>query len=112
MLEPCLWLSVASDYSMNPKLGWRAHRPSLLKTLATVHGPTLCRFEGDCGLLPALGTRRLGFSPLKAGTVARGIRTLGFARLAPLGFVLETLVGEKHLFAGGENELSPTLRTL
>ena len=36
----------------------------------------------------------------------------GFARLAALGFVFEALVGEKHLFAGGENEFSPALRTL
>jgi hypothetical protein len=41
--------------------------------------------------------------------------TLGafrLASLAALGFVLEAFVGEKHLFAGGKNEFSATLRTL
>jgi hypothetical protein len=32
------------------------------------------------------------------------LRTFGFAVLTPLGFVLETLVGEKYLFAGGKYE--------
>jgi hypothetical protein len=35
----------------------------------------------------------------------RHLRPLGFAILAPLGLVFEALVGEKHLFAGGENKL-------
>jgi hypothetical protein len=38
--------------------------------------------------------------------------SFSLARLAALGFVFEALVGEKHLFAGGENEFSPALRTL
>jgi hypothetical protein len=37
---------------------------------------------------------------------------LGFAAFAALGFVLEALVGEKHLFAGCEDELRTALRTL
>ena len=39
-------------------------------------------------------------------------RAVGFARFAPLGLVLEALVGEKHLLAGGENELSRTFGAL
>src|SRR5712692_1171054 len=45
-----------------------------------------------------------------AATAALGPFSL--ASLASLGFVFEALVGEKHLFAGGKNELSTTLRTL
>ncbi|MGB6546124.1 MAG: hypothetical protein WBE97_10935 [Candidatus Acidiferrales bacterium] len=37
---------------------------------------------------------------------------LGLAVLAPLGLVFETLVGEKHLFAGGENKLGTALAAL
>jgi hypothetical protein len=37
---------------------------------------------------------------------------VGFARFAPLGFIFETLVGKKHLFAGGENEFSRTFGAL
>ena len=48
---------------------------------------------------------------------ARAARTgtLGascFARLTSLRFVLETLVGEKHLLAGGKYKLGAALRTL
>jgi hypothetical protein len=40
------------------------------------------------------------------------LRAVGLARFAPLGLVLEALVGEKHLFARGENELRPTFGAL
>jgi hypothetical protein len=48
-------------------------------------------------------------------TPASTTATLGpfrFAGFAALGFVFESLVGEKHLFAGRKNEFSTTLRTL
>ena len=35
-----------------------------------------------------------------------------FAPFTSLRFVLETLVGEKHLFAGGKYKLGAALRTL
>jgi hypothetical protein len=44
--------------------------------------------------------------------LARALRTLGFAVLAPLGLVLKALVGEKHLFAGGEDKFLAAFRTL
>jgi hypothetical protein len=44
--------------------------------------------------------------------LARALRTLGFAVLTPLGLVFEALVGEEHLFAGGENKLLTAFRTL
>jgi hypothetical protein len=43
--------------------------------------------------------------------LARALGTLGFAVFAPLGLVLETLVGKEHLLAGGENKLLTAFRT-
>jgi hypothetical protein len=40
------------------------------------------------------------------------LRAGGLASLAPLGLVLEALVGEKHLFAGGEDKLPSALSAL
>jgi hypothetical protein len=37
---------------------------------------------------------------------------VGLARPAPLGLVLEALVGVKQLLAGGENEFSPAIPAL
>jgi len=36
------------------------------------------------------------------------VSAVGLARLAPLGLILEAFIGEEHLFAGGEDELSST----
>jgi len=47
---------------------------------------------------------------MTAATAALG--PFGFAGFATLGFVLEALIREKHLFAGGKNELCTALRTL
>jgi hypothetical protein len=44
--------------------------------------------------------------------LARALRAFGFAILTPLGLVFKSLVGEKHLFAGGENKLLTAFRTL
>jgi hypothetical protein len=68
----------------------------------------------NSGFFPALRTSGLGFrshlgSPASASAT---FGTLRLAGLATLRFVFETLVGEKHLFAGGENKLSAALRTL
>jgi hypothetical protein len=40
------------------------------------------------------------------------IRAFCLAGLAPLGFVFETLIGEKHLFAGGKYKFCTALRAL
>jgi len=42
----------------------------------------------------------------------RALRAFGFAVLAPLGLVFEALIGEKHLFAGGEDKFLAAFRTL
>jgi len=47
---------------------------------------------------------------MTASTAAFG--SLGLAGLATLGFVLEALIREKHLFAGGKNEFCAAFRTL
>jgi hypothetical protein len=47
-----------------------------------------------------------------SATTASALGPFRFASLAALGFVLEAFVGKKHLFAGGKNEFSATLRTL
>jgi hypothetical protein len=90
-----------------------AHGPPLLETFAAEHGPSLRRAERNCGFLSALRAGRFGFRSLEAiGTWTRALRALGFAVLAPLGLVFEALVGEEHLFAGGEDKFLTTFRTL
>ena len=64
----------------------------------------MCRAEGYSGFLSALRASRLGFRSLEV-TLARALNAFGFAVLAPLGLILEALVGEEHLLAGGENKL-------
>jgi hypothetical protein len=91
---------------------WPGRSP-LLKTFSAIHRASLCRLEGNGCFFSALRTHRLGLDTLHAaGTCRCARRAIGFARLAPLGLVLEALVGEKHLLAGGENELSRTFSTL
>jgi hypothetical protein len=70
--------------------------------------------EGNRCFFSALRAGRLGFRSHLGGSAsaASAFGTLCFACLASLGFVFESLVGEKHLFAGGKNKLSATLRTL
>ena len=87
------------------------HRPPLLKTFSAIDRTPLRGLERNRSFFPTLRTHGLGFDPLCANrTVA--LRAMSFACLAPLGFVLETLVGEKHLLAGGEDELTPALAAL
>ena len=69
------------------------------------------RPKGNSGFLPALRAGRLGFRSLEV-TLARALNAFGFAVLAPLGLIFEALVGEEHLFAGGENKLLTAFPTL
>jgi hypothetical protein len=100
----------------SPALCRLAHAPPLLKTFAAEHGPSLRRAERNGSFLPALRAGGFGFRPLEAGYAWAGrtwdLRPLGFAVLAPLGLVFEALVGEKHLFAGGEDKLLTAFRAL
>jgi hypothetical protein len=104
-------LIVRPPYSSSGS-GWRTHGPSLLKTFATVNGTALRGLERNGGFFPTLRTGRLRFGSLEIRCLACVIRTFCLAGFAPLGFVLETLVGEKHLFAGGKHKLCTALRAL
>ena len=73
--------------------GRRTHRPPLLKAFAAVNRATLRRFEGDRGLLPTLRTGRLGFASLESVSLTCTVIAPRLAPLAPLGIILETLVG-------------------
>ena len=87
------------------------HRPPLLKTFAAINGPALSRLEGNRSFLPALRAGGFRFGALKsAGTCAFCSSRL--AGLTTLGLVLEALIGEKHLLAGGENKLRTAFRAL
>jgi hypothetical protein len=94
-------------------LGARDGAPRL-KTFAAVHGTTLSGLERNRCFFTALRADGFGFDALNAVGSRTGAarRAIGLARFAPLGLVLETLVGEEHLLAGGENELRPAFGTL
>src|SRR6267154_1246560 len=87
------------------------HGPPLLKAFTAEHGTPLRRAEKNSCFLPTLRAGRFGFRPLEV-PLARDLGAFGLAVLTPLGLVLEALVGEKHLFAGGENKLLTAFRTL
>jgi hypothetical protein len=91
----------------------RPGRSPLLETFTAIHRASLCRLERNRRFFSALRTHRLGFDTLHAaGTGCCARRAVGLARFAPLGLVLEALVSEKHLLAGGENKLSRTFCAL
>src|SRR3974390_2795084 len=104
--------STSAKFSLNSARR-RTHGPPLLEAFAAEHGPALRRTERNRSFLPPLRAGGFGFRALATvGTGTRALRTLGLAVLAPLWFVLKTLVGEEHLFAGGEDELLPAFRAL
>jgi hypothetical protein len=81
-----------------------------LEALTAIYGSTLRRLERYRGFFPTLRAHGLGLDTLHtvAVTIPVSRSPVCLARFAPLGLVLETLVGEKHLLAGGENELGIT----
>src|SRR5712672_490647 len=87
------------------------HGPPLLEAFTAEHGTPLRRAERNSCFLPTLRAGRFGFRPLEV-PLARDLGAFGLAVLTPLGLVLEALVGEEHLFAGGENKLLIAFRTL
>jgi len=91
-----------------------AHRSPLLKTFAAINGTPLRWLERNCRFFAALRANGFGFDALNASRTRpiAALRSTGFASFAPLGLVLEALVGEKHLLAGRENEFSSTFRAL
>jgi hypothetical protein len=91
-----------------------ADRSPLLETFAAIYRTPLCGLERNGCFFSALRAYRLRFDALRAVRTRFGasLRARGLAALAPLGLVLKALIGEKHLFAGGEDKLSPAFRTL
>jgi len=87
----------------------------MLEALAAKHGPPLCRLEGHGGLDAALGALGSGLGPRDDGSRRVGSGTQAYSRafeltgFASLGIVLELLVEEEELFAGGEDEFTTTV---
>jgi hypothetical protein len=73
------------------------------EAFAAIDRTSLGRLEGYRGLPPALGAFgcRFGFCETATG----GTLSLGFARFAALGFILEVFVVEEVLFSRCENEI-------
>ena len=92
----------------------RSHRSPRLEAFPAEHRAPLRRPEGNRCFFAALRAGGLGFrSHLgSSSSASSAFGTLRLACLASLGFVLESFVGEEHLFAGRKNELSATLRAL
>jgi hypothetical protein len=91
-----------------------AESTTLLKALSAKNRASLRGPEGDSSFLSTLGASGLRFRAHlgSAATASAPLSALGFAAFAPFRLVLESLVGEKHLFAGSKNEFSAALRTL
>ena len=93
-------------YARSPK------RSPLLEAFTAIHGAALRRFEGHGRLFSTLRADRFRFHPLDGGRRFATLRANRLTSLATLGLVLEALIREKHLLAGGENEFSPALGAL
>lgn len=92
---------------------WSSSRPSMLKAFAAIHRTPLRRLERNGGLFPALRADRFRLYALDASrTCFISLSAICFAGLATLGLVLESLVREKHLLAGREDEFSSTIGAL
>ncbi len=90
-----------------------AHGPSCLEAFPAKHRAPLRWSERNRGLFSALRACGLGFCPrLRRPASSASLRSFGLARLTTLRFVLESLVGEEHLFAGRKHKLGTTLRAL
>jgi hypothetical protein len=82
----------------------------MLEAFPAIDRASLRGFERNGRLFPALWANRLGLYALRAaGTRFSSLGAICFAGLATLGFVLESLVREKHLLAGRENEFRSTI---
>jgi hypothetical protein len=92
---------------------WSSGRPPMLKTFAAIYRSPLRRLERNGGLFPALRAHRFRLYALDASrTCFTSLCAVCLAGLATLGLVLKSLVREKHLLAGGEDEFSSTVGAL
>ena len=85
--------------------------PPRLKTLPAVDRSPLSRLKGHGRLFATLGAGGRGFDPMVALPGPR-LTPLQLTRLATLGFIPESLVGEEKLLTGSENELRAAVHTL
>src|SRR5579872_3921411 len=100
-------------FSLEPRPSCCAEGAPLLEALATKNWTPLRGAERDCRFLSTLRARRFCFrAHLRGASASAAFSALGFTAFAPFRFVLETFVGEKHLFAGSKNKFSAALRTL
>jgi hypothetical protein len=108
--DSSLFFSSLLDSQLRLELGG-AHGSPLLEALPAKNRAPLRRPERNRSFLAALGTvgSRLGAHLAPASTP---FSALCFTAFTSLGFVLKSFVGEKHLFAGRENELRTTFGTL
>src|SRR5262245_34047548 len=84
----------------------------LLEALLAEHRTTLSRTERNGGFLTACRARGLSLHPLTRRRSSTGpVCPLCLARLAPLGLVLELLVGKEQLFTSCPDELRPAVHT-
>jgi len=91
-----------------------AYCSPLLEAFPAKHRPPLRGPEGNGGFLPALRAIGLRFRAGLHGVPAASATLCPFclASFTSLWFVLESLVGKKHLLAGSEHELRTTFGTL
>ena len=90
-----------------------AHCATLLEAFPAEDRAALRRAKRNGGFFAALRAVGLGLCPHgRRSAASRRLSPFCFTPFAALRFVLEPLVGEKHLFAGSKNELAATLRTL
>jgi hypothetical protein len=88
----------------------------LLEALPAKNRAALRRPEWNRSVFAALRTSGFGFRA-HLGVTAPSASTdafsaLGFASFASFGFVFETFVSKKHLFAGSKHKFRRTFRTL
>src|SRR5208282_3809762 len=109
---PC---TETSNFLLQATCSRCAERATLLEAFTAKNRTSLRGPEGDSRFLSTLGASCFCFRTHLGGAAAStsaALSALGFTAFASLRFVLETLVGEKHLLAGSKNKFSAALRTL
>ena len=85
----------------------------MLEAFTAIDRPPLRGLKRNGRLFPALRAHRFRFDALDASrTCFIPLCAICLAGLATLGLVLESLVREKHLLAGGENEFRSAIGAL
>src|SRR5690349_21593028 len=95
-------------------LGRGTGSTTLLEALAAEYWATLRGFEGHSRFLAAMRTSRAGLDLLITiyWSCAQCVRPFCLAGFAPFRFILELLVVEEELFAGGEQKFRAAVDAL